>query len=98
MEQKMQPRSNSRSLPTLDLRQGVTVRRVEEAYLDSNQVDNTANKQQILLFCAIWFLFIVCLVAWAIITYPPSLVMLIIELLTGVAVTGVLFILKWRKP
>ena len=96
MEQKMQPRSNSRSLPTLDLRNGVTVRRVEEAYQDSNDAGKTINKH-VLFFYVIWIAFIAGLLLWAVMTYPPSMLLLIIELIIGVAVTGGLFIIKMKK-
>ena len=96
MEQKMQPRNNSRNLPTLDLRKDVTIRLVEEAYQVSDDNDKTSNKQ-ILVFYAIWIVCIAGIMVWAVMTYPPSMVLLIIELLTGVVVTGGLFIFKSRK-
>lgn len=92
----MQPRSNSRSLPTLDLRKGVTIRRVEEAYQKPYDADKTSNKQT-LIFYAIWIVCIAGLLIWAVMTYPPSMTLLLIELLTGVLFSGGIFIIKARK-
>lgn len=93
----MQPRSNCRSLPTLDLRQGVTIRRVEEAYQVVSDDNNKTSKKQSLLFYVIWIVCVAGLMVWAVMTYPPSMTLLIIELLTGVLISGGLFIIKGRK-
>ncbi len=97
MEQMMQPRSNCRSLPTLNLREGVSIRRVEEAYQEPDYNNKTSNKRS-QVFYVIWIVCVAGLMVWAVMTYPPSLAMLILELLAGVLISGGLFIIKARKP
>lgn len=96
MEQMMQPRSNSRSLPTLDIREGVIIRRVEEAYPISEDNNKTFDKQSLILY-VVWLVCVAALIVWAVMTYPPTMLLLIIELLTGVVITAGLFFIKEKK-
>ena len=96
MKTQMLPRNNSRCLPTLDPRKGVTIRQVSEAY-GCTEKDNKPISRQDLIYYSIWALFTVGMIVLSITTYPPSKALMLVEILISVLFSGGLFIFKAMK-
>lgn len=94
METPMQPRNNSRNQPTRTV--NMTIRCVSEAYGCTETDDKRISRRDIVYY-SIWILLTAGLIVLAITTYPPSLALLLVEIMIGILFSGGINIIKARK-
>lgn len=96
MEPQIQPRSNSRPQARLEVRPAVKVRSVSEVY-DESTLQTDKNNDTYFGIKIFSIISVVALFGVAMLTYPPSIGGLMLELLIAILLGGVLIFVFRKK-